>query len=568
VVQHHAILRTVFVARQGQLYQLVLRAYNPEFLHYDCDDCPRQELVASAIQEDMLRPVRLGAGSIRFILTKQGRHQHTLIIRIQHAQYDGVSVPTILNDIKLAYAGTPLAPAPDFSLFIHYQQQANLTQERAFWRQLLQNAPSTQLVVHDRPAFQSPVNRSIIRTVEPHSLSTQGITFATLTKAAWSLVLGQLLSTTDVVFGQVTTGRNSRHDCIEEISGPCVNMIPVRVRMAAGWTVGDLLHAVQDQHRSTIPHETLGFQDIIENCTNWPRWTRFSSILQHTNLGHGVGEASAATITSVQLAAFSPPTDCADVWIWSAPAADEGQYTFDFTYSDRTFPPALADQLADMLADSIQTLSSNVEAPLSTYLLSSPCHTPFPLNRPPIARTRTYQAHRDEHSESPLSSLASWSQVENAWRQALPNITPDTYTADTPFFDIWGDLIFAVQLCALYSTGSPQALDIEVEEIIQNPTMRDQALLLAYKAQHHRRRSSLVRYPTPSVRQSIADSQDKRTIVHPYGTTRTVSAGSDARSETRVSRGNSRPSADDTTSAGIRALANSLTAVYGLMRLR
>lgn len=332
VVQHHAILRTVFVVREGQLYQIVLNAYNPEFLKYEKDDCLRQELVASAIQEDMLRPVRLGAGSIRFILTRQGHHQHTLIIRIQHAQYDGVSAPTILDHIKQAYQGNTLSPVPDFSLFVHYQQQANLTEERSFWRQLLDNAPNTQLVVHDRPAFQNMVSRSIIRTVQPLSLSNQGITFATLIKAAWSVVLAQRLYATDVVFGQVTTGRDSRYDKIEEISGPCVNMLPVSVQMEAGWTVGDLLHAVQDQHRSTMAHEMLRFQDIIENCTSWPRWTRFSSILQHTNLGQGIGQAAADSNTTVRLEAFSPPTDCADVWIWSAPAVEGGQYTFDFTY--------------------------------------------------------------------------------------------------------------------------------------------------------------------------------------------------------------------------------------------
>ncbi|KAL4870565.1 hypothetical protein BDV12DRAFT_195289 [Aspergillus spectabilis] len=422
VVQHHAVLRSVFVVRQGKLYQVV-KAYNPESSNYKKDDCPRRELVASAIQDDMLRPVRLGAGSICFILTKQAPHQHSLIVRIQHAQYYGVSVPTVLEDIKQCYHGKPLSQMADFSLFLHYQRQINLTEH-----------------------IKNPVNRSIIRTVQPHSLSNQGITFATLVKAAWSVVLCQLFSSTDVVFGQVTTGRNSRYERIEEISGPCVNMLPVRVTMAAGWTVGDLLHTVQDQHRSTIPHELLGFQDIVEHCTNWPRWTRFSSILQHTNLGDddGIGQQPTADTrtTPIRLEAFSPPTDCADVWIWYAPAVEQAYYTFDFTYSDQTFTPDLAEHLANMLTESILFLSSNVGAPLSTCLLSNTCTTPFPLGgiasqgRPSVAHTRAFQNHKTQQSKTPLSSLSSWPQVQKAWHQALAHLTPDTYTPDTPFYDM------------------------------------------------------------------------------------------------------------------------------------
>jgi hypothetical protein len=142
--------------------------------------------------------------------------------------------------------------------------------------------------------------------------------------------------------------------------------------------VEDLLHAVHDLHHSTIPHEMLGFQDIVEHCTNSPRSTRFGSILQHTNLGEGIGQQGTADTktTPIRLEAFSPSTDCADVWIWSAPAVEQGHYTFDSTYSDQTFTPDLAEQLVDMLTESILLFSSNVEA----FYPHTSCPTPALLH--------------------------------------------------------------------------------------------------------------------------------------------------------------------------------------------
>lgn len=40
-----------------------------------------------------------------------------------------------------------------------------------------------------------------------------------------------------------------------------------------------MLKALQQQLIDSIPHETVGFQDIVANCTSWPVGTELGSVL-------------------------------------------------------------------------------------------------------------------------------------------------------------------------------------------------------------------------------------------------------------------------------------------------
>lgn len=50
-------------------------------------------------------------------------------------------------------------------------------------------------------------------------------------------------------------------------------------------TALDLLQLVRQQQVSNMRYETLGFRKIVRECTAWPYWTHFGSIVQHQNLG-------------------------------------------------------------------------------------------------------------------------------------------------------------------------------------------------------------------------------------------------------------------------------------------
>lgn len=84
-------------------------------------------------------------------------------------------------------------------------------------------------------------------------------------------MLSAVFGTSDVGFGHVTSGRNATLDGIEGIVGPCLNIIPVRVKVDLYSTTTELLRAVLDQQLAAMPYENMGFRQIIERCTTWPK---------------------------------------------------------------------------------------------------------------------------------------------------------------------------------------------------------------------------------------------------------------------------------------------------------
>ena len=65
----------------------------------------------------------------------------------------------------------------------------------------------------------------------PPQQRAHNVTFATILKAAWALVLTEISSSTDVVFDHVISGRNMSVEGadVDKILGLCLNFIPVRV---------------------------------------------------------------------------------------------------------------------------------------------------------------------------------------------------------------------------------------------------------------------------------------------------------------------------------------------------
>lgn len=70
----------------------------------------------------------------------------------------------------------------------------------------------------------------------------------------------------------VVSGRNLvlGNSDINEVLGPCLNIIPIRVQLEDRiTTVLDLLHNIHNQQLAAIPFETTGFDRIVKECTDW-----------------------------------------------------------------------------------------------------------------------------------------------------------------------------------------------------------------------------------------------------------------------------------------------------------
>jgi aryl carrier-like protein len=279
VVARHAILRTVFVAHGNSYLQVVLEGLDvPTEYHETGDNVV--DFCHKVCAADIDTEFQLGATFLRFffITGKQGK---AFIFRISHAQYDGVSLPELIKHFNLAYKGDPITSTPSFASYLSHVKELK-TRSIEYWKRLLADSSVTKL---QPPLLTLNSTKSIFITSCFNVTPKCGdATMATILTAAWAIVLSKLVSTRDVVFGGVSAGRSVDLPNVGKIIGPCYQYIPIRVKFDPAWTITDLLTFVQDQNINSMPFESLGFEDIVKNCTRWSTDTEFDSIVHYQNI--------------------------------------------------------------------------------------------------------------------------------------------------------------------------------------------------------------------------------------------------------------------------------------------
>jgi amino acid adenylation domain-containing protein len=343
LVERHSILRTVFVPYHTDLLQVILRPGHFDSFTATCVDgedmdTTRDSLVSADKKDDNI----IGRPMPRFVFLSC-THGNTrsrsrlLILRLSHAQFDGFSLPLIVRDLATLYSivvmdtnakhtngsdgnvpiqmQTALPPAPQFStyMYAHYSQPE--IECHKHWSRLLRGARMTPIITrpnHDsiqRLSESSAINhtvcnatRAVSATIWRRCLANwdfhtigAGASPDDVLKTAWALTLAIASHQSDVLFGHTVAGRRAFSLCnsggggIEDVVGPCVNIVPVRVRLPPPRTITkggagnpgeerqlmslrDLLGKVAEQGLQTLPFESTGLGEIVERYSSPKSW--------------------------------------------------------------------------------------------------------------------------------------------------------------------------------------------------------------------------------------------------------------------------------------------------------
>ncbi|OXV10693.1 hypothetical protein Egran_01550 [Elaphomyces granulatus] len=359
LVDEHPILRTLFINIEGIMVQVVLATLDAPVNEHQTS-CTADHLAKFLSADTRQRPVNLGTIPLEFTLLCESAVRHALVIRFSHAQYDGLSLPVLCDDLATAYKGQIITNPKSFPQYLKQCKLLWTEEASSFWARTLKGASMTYLPSGHEPGSGS-VDRAILRIQNRLSLLSRpiGITIATLVKAAWSLVLMQITRQRDVVFGQLVSGRSSSGIDAEKVVGPCVNIVPIRVRHQADGSLLTFLQMVQQQHVDSIEFESARFEDIVANCTDWSSET-FGSVLHHVD----IGEKIQFSIDHIDCTGgiFSELSIPDDIWITST--LRHFDLEIDLLTSNWNLSPDLAEDLVLKLCDTIHTICSDPEKPL------------------------------------------------------------------------------------------------------------------------------------------------------------------------------------------------------------
>ncbi|KAL7621640.1 hypothetical protein AAE478_008967 [Parahypoxylon ruwenzoriense] len=232
------------------------------------------------IKTDAQRAMGLGTPLARFgLVNDEASGRSFFVYTIHHALCDGWSVPILLETAEKIYRGELVQPSPPFQAFIKHIRSVDETCAANFWREYLggtEAQPFPQLPSSSyRPKADMVISHSITGLHWPRKEATP----STLIRAAWSIVAAQYTGLNDVVFGATMSGRQAAIPKVEQMTGPTIATVPVRVTLDAEEGVDQLLSRIQEQAIEMFAFEQMGLQWIRRLNDDTDRACQFQTLL-------------------------------------------------------------------------------------------------------------------------------------------------------------------------------------------------------------------------------------------------------------------------------------------------
>ncbi|TAQ91641.1 hypothetical protein B7494_g92 [Chlorociboria aeruginascens] len=212
-----------------------------------------------------------------------------LLIHIHHALYDAWSLELLLDDLDILLIGEEPLSRPPFSDIVDGYLDGSLYTDswtlKGYWKDHL-----SLLVPRTIPRFYSgkPESPGLAVTWHCTSISTRDVEIAakrmssspqSLFQAAYALILSSYLGSPDVCFGTVFSGRTLPIVGIEEICGPCLSTLPIRVDISTSTTFRDLVEELNSTNRKHLQRSTLPLREIKAASGIHPRQSLFDTLL-------------------------------------------------------------------------------------------------------------------------------------------------------------------------------------------------------------------------------------------------------------------------------------------------
>ncbi|KAL2003751.1 hypothetical protein VTN02DRAFT_2387 [Thermoascus thermophilus] len=217
--------------------------------------------------------------TVTFVEPHEG-HGRYVVWTVHHSICDGYQTELILAQVERAYRGESMPPEIGFNTFIRYIKNRDVHDAKKFWSDQLRGSSETQLVGNFKGSHIVWANDSREQQLTLRSPRiASGFPLSTILRLAWAYVLGFYTESTDVTFGAVVMGRGVPVPGIEELIGPTIATVPIRMKMDLENTVKEALQLTHDQARAMIPFEQMGLQNIRTLGPDPARACEFQTLL-------------------------------------------------------------------------------------------------------------------------------------------------------------------------------------------------------------------------------------------------------------------------------------------------
>lgn len=281
------ILRTrIAQDKQANTYQVLLVA--PKLMEWELSS---GNTLDHYLRTDQQLPTHYGQPLARYAIVEDYKNNEEpklyFVWSIHHALYDGFSLPIVLEQITRAYEGAEPLQLYPFNRYIEFISGFSAASSEEFWRAQLGSAAAPKFPLLPSPSHKIHSDRHLVHRIKLSRKQGSNITSPILLRAAWALLVSKYTDNDDVVFGTTLTGRNVPVAGIENIVGPTMATVPIRVQQDWKQSVSDYLARIANQSTSMMMHEHIGIQNIQKLGSEIRETCNFLNLLVVQPIGHG-----------------------------------------------------------------------------------------------------------------------------------------------------------------------------------------------------------------------------------------------------------------------------------------
>ncbi|KAI8899390.1 hypothetical protein BC833DRAFT_619492 [Globomyces pollinis-pini] len=273
VVNTHQILRTRIASTSLGYYHVIPSQISVSIaVHFDLEKYLKDDLSLGFHLNNNLW--------FRTALIEEDEKLSYLILTIHHALYDGWCLERIIQDISNAYFGNSPKPTTPFNCYAEYINAQDTEKAKKFWAQKLEgiepasNFSKTSVQIDLDVAPVEILTNVTVSDLNMASAQVQ-VTSAVLARAVWAITLSAYTNNSEVIFGNVVSGRDIPLKGVESVVGVLISTIPCRVKIDRLQAIDELLRSILDDYIETTPYS-------FTNITQIQRWAKISPLFNTT----------------------------------------------------------------------------------------------------------------------------------------------------------------------------------------------------------------------------------------------------------------------------------------------
>lgn len=250
------ILRIRAIDNHGQFLQVVTREHLQWHEHDD---------LKKYLDQDRQKSVKLGEPLARFAWIQEPGSKVYLVWSLHHCQYDESSIQMMVGDLNTLVSRskeiTEPVRRPQFSKFVKALKNIDTAASHSFWTENLKNLSECHSICPNVTELAFRTSKQCEKTYTISWEQNSSYQPSLLAVAAWSLIVGHLSASSNVIFGHVLNGKTVDFEGIQEVCGPTLTTVPWRSSIPYKATVRGYLDYLQDLRLRVLPFEQTGLDE-------------------------------------------------------------------------------------------------------------------------------------------------------------------------------------------------------------------------------------------------------------------------------------------------------------------